>query len=206
LNYTKDVWNDPASPYFAYDSGFPGIDPADCVNVALEATGWLSLPAGISEFGIKSDDGIQVTSGSGFTDPNPVVLGFRSGGTYDGTFKFVTEAAGLYPVRLVFNQASGGAYLQFYSVDSATSTSILINDTNVTAVAAFVTYTALESSPTLSPPAFTVEASAAINTSTKTITVAQSGAQRFYRIRTVGTAPRITNVQQSGSNLILTYQ
>ncbi len=205
LNYTKDVTMDPAGVR-PYDSSFPGIDPGDCVNVAMEATTWLALPAGISQFGIVSDDGFKLTSGTGFNDPNPTVLGYLSGGTYNGTFQVVAEAAGLYPVRLVFNQAGGGAHVQFYSLDTGTGSPTLINDSVPTAIPGYVTFTVLESAPTLFPPSFNTDPSAVIDPAARTITLPQSGPQRFYRITTTGAVPTITSIRQSGSNIILTYQ
>ncbi len=205
LNYAKDISFDPAG-VFVYDGNFPGIDPADCVNVALEATAWLALPAGVCQFGVLSDDGFKLTSGAGVNDANATVLGYFSGGPYNGTFQFAVEAAGLYPVHFVFNQAGSDAHVQLYSVDPGTTVSTLINDSIPGAIPGYVSYTALESAPLLSPTSFTIERSAVIDTNAQTITVPKSASQRFYRIATTGSAPKITGIRQSGSNMVLTYQ
>jgi len=64
---------------------------------------------------------------------------------------------------------------------------------------------ALQSSPTLSPLNFQPETGAVVDTGARTITVAQSGAQRFYRL-SGGSALSITGITISGGNVVLNYQ
>lgn len=64
---------------------------------------------------------------------------------------------------------------------------------------------ALQSSPTLSPPEFQTESGAIVDTTARTITVAQSGGQRYYRL-SAGNALTISGVTISGNNVILNYQ
>ena len=59
------------------------------------------------------------------------MLGVRDGGPFDGTFDFVVQASGLYPVRCVWYENGGGAHFQLFSVDPNNPTSrILLNDPN----------------------------------------------------------------------------
>jgi hypothetical protein len=62
----------------------------------------------------------------------------------------------------------------------------------------------LYSSPSVNG-SYTEEASAVVNTTAKTITVAQSGSTRFYRIGWTS-AVHITGITRSGGNVVLTYQ
>jgi hypothetical protein len=53
--------------------------------------------------------------------------------------------------------------------------------------------------------AWTQETGANVNTGTKTITLTQPAASRYYQLRS-GTALTITKVQHAGGNIVLTYQ
>jgi len=64
---------------------------------------------------------------------------------------------------------------------------------------------ALESAPNLTPGAFSPETSAVVDAGTKTITLLQSGSQRFYRLR-ASTALTIDSIQINGGNIVLKYR
>jgi hypothetical protein len=74
-------------------------------------------------------------------------------------------------------------------------------------------YVAIVTGPTLwstaqilkSGTAWTQETGANVNTGTKTITLTQPAASRYYQLRS-GTALTITKVQHAGGNIVLTYQ
>ena len=130
---------------------FPGI-PGDTVhttNFTTEIVTFLELSAGEHTFGGQvwiertdaagggDDDLFAVFSGTNPRDFNAIKLGesVRSADAPqfssvpdDYTFTFTAPADGLYPFRLVYIQKSGGAGLEWYSVDSATGDKILIND------------------------------------------------------------------------------
>jgi hypothetical protein len=211
LNYTH-LPLPAASAYFPYTASFPGIDPnlqPGPNYFAIEALTYLDLPAGPQTFGVYSDDGFELTSGSSFTDASPLILGAKSGGTYDGTFDFVVPTAGLYPFRLVYYQTAGDSYLQWYSVDRASGTRTLINDpTAANAIHAYATLTLhtleLQSVAKLGDT-WTTETGAIVNTTTKTIALPIPSGNRFYRI-SAATAYTFSNIQISGVILVLTYQ
>ncbi len=210
ISFTKDPTIDPPS-VFPNTNAFPGIDPASADYLAMEVVAYLDLPAGTNRLGVSSDDGFTLTSGSSLTDTNGVVLGQSPFGSFTGTFDFFAEAAGVYPVRLVWYQTTGGAHVQLYSANSATAAPIaLVNDTNnpvsikafrALAVAAVV----LQSTSSLTPSNFQPDLGAIVDANTRTITVARSGAQRFYRLSSAN-ALTITSVSLSVNNIVLRYQ
>jgi hypothetical protein len=216
INYTQKDTNDPAyapDGYFGNELNFPGIDPAvqaDPNDMAMEILAYLELQAGVYTFGVRSDDGFRLSSGAGFADSNPLVLGLKVCSTFDGTFDFVVEQAGLYPFRMVWFERGGGAHVELFSVNRTTGAKTLINDPGTTsAIKAFTSVNApaiiLESASALIAGGFATESGATIDTGTKTITVARSGNQRFYRLRGP-TAPLIKTIQVGGNNAVLTYQ
>jgi hypothetical protein len=120
--------------YVGADEPYPYIDPAagDPNNIALEATAYLELQPGMYRFGVRSDDGFRVTVGPTFGTATQVV-GVYEGGRGDpipvGVTEFnvfVTEA-GLYPFKLLHYEGTGGASLEFYTVDPATQKRTLVN-------------------------------------------------------------------------------
>lgn len=207
INFTQDVANDPAG-VFPYESSFPGVDPTNCVKVALEALAYFELPEGKVTFGVKSDDGFKFTAGAGFRDRTGSTLGLHSGGTFAGTFDVVVEKAGVYPLRFVWNQGEGPANVQLYSLDGV-GNPVLVNDTN--APAAIKAYVAaklpivVESSAVLDTSTFTPETSVAIDWLAKTVTVPESGTPRYYRLKS-NSALLISNIQAVGTNVVMTYE
>lgn len=194
---------------FADKSPFPGLEPADYNNIAMEVTAYLELSAGLHRFGLVSDDGFELSSGTSLTDQSGLVLGSRDGGTYNGTFDFAVEADGLYPIRMIWYENGGLAYVELFSVDVATSEMTLINDPNLPgAVKAYATVAepqiTLESAAVLAPDAFAAVPSAVVDRAAHTVTVARSGSQRFYRLR-ASTALKIKTVAIQGGNLVLSY-
>jgi hypothetical protein len=214
INFTQKDTNSGTDGSFANDLNFPGIDPTaqpDPNDMAMEIQTYLDLAAGVYTFGVTSDDGFELSSGAGFTDANPLVLGVKTSGTFDGTFDFVVEQAGLYPFRLIWFERGGGAHVEWFSVNRTTSERTLINDPNTaSAIKAYTSVGAaagivLESASALTPGAFAAENSATVDTTAKTVTIPVSGPQRFYRLR-AASALTISRIQISGGNVVLTYQ
>lgn len=136
------------------DALYPGIDPAvigvaDPNYLALEAITYLDLTAGLHRFGVRSDDGFKVTAGPTALHTNTVIgvldAGRGAGGTsatievpvrnHDllpsngaSEFEFLVQQAGIYAFRLLHFEGTGGASLEFYSVNRTTGDRTLIND------------------------------------------------------------------------------
>lgn len=113
--------------------GIPGTDPEsnfNTDNIAGEFLAYLSLPAGLHQFGVNSDDGFRVTAGKDARSPGAVELGVFSGGrgATDSLFYVEVLEAGLYPVRLIWYEGGGGASVEFFTRDWTTGEKRLVND------------------------------------------------------------------------------
>jgi hypothetical protein len=130
LNWNQEVrgGNNTQIGNFRMETGFPD-DPIPGVGlgttgeatnandlISAEVFAYLELPAGYVRMGVNSDDGFRVTAATGY-DANAPVLGvFDAGkGASDIALSFVTPIAGLYPIRLVWFEGTGGANLEFFS-------------------------------------------------------------------------------------------
>ncbi|MBK9139061.1 MAG: hypothetical protein IPM17_09915 [Verrucomicrobia bacterium] len=129
--------------------GIPGTDPDspdNTDNIAAEIVGYLELKAGLHRLGVNSDDGFRLTAGHGTSAKQ---LGVFSGGrgSADSLFYVSVEQDGIYPVRLIWYEGGGGANVEFFSEDFASTppVKILVNDrANAKAIRA---YSRLRSTP-----------------------------------------------------------
>jgi hypothetical protein len=137
------------------DSTVPGIPGANGLtgSIALEALTFLNFTKpGIYTMGVNSDDGFCVTEGKNPRDRLALVLGQYDGGrgSSDTTFIIAVTNAGIYPVRLIYENGAGegtgnGANLEWFMVDT-NGAKILVNDpssTNDTGVTAYYSGPAL---------------------------------------------------------------
>jgi hypothetical protein len=188
-------------------SGVPGT-AAPLNNIASEALGYLELTAGPHRFSAGSDDGFQLRSGRTPNDVTAVVMGQQDGATFGGTFDFVVEAPGLYPIRNLWYENGGGANYQLRSVNLSDNSTVVINDPANPAgvVKAFlpaVPPTVLSAAAVGGP--YTVPAGAVVNMAAKTVTVPVSGSMQFYRLSS-SSALTIKSIAVSGGNVVITYQ
>jgi hypothetical protein len=213
INFTQRLVPDdppPADGNFQDAATFPGLDPfGNTDDIAMEVLAYLELTAGRHTFGVTSDDGFELRSGASFTDPNALVLGVKTSGTYDGTFDVIAEATGLYPFRLVWFERGGGAHLELFTVDPATGDRLLVNDpAQPRAIRAFREVAQpeviLQAAGAVTGP-YAQDAGAVVNQPTKTITTTASGATRFYRL-VGGAALRFKTVSVQGTQVTLTYE
>ncbi len=107
--------------------GFPGFDidgtrKANEDNAALEILGFVEFPSGgVHTLNVASDDGFRLVTGVDGRDVFAELLGEYDGGRgMDGgtTFEVWVEEAGVYPFRLVWENGSGGAGLEWTSLNS----------------------------------------------------------------------------------------
>ncbi|MCL4178540.1 MAG: hypothetical protein KJ072_12465, partial [Verrucomicrobia bacterium] len=175
---------------------------------AMEITAYVELAAGVYRFGAHCDDGYKVQDVANFEDRAAAPLAFRNGGPANETYDFVVPVSGFYPLRMVWYERGGGAHVEWFSVDLDSGTRILLNDPlNAAALAAYTEVEAepeiqLVSATTVTGP-YSVESGANINTDARTITIAPSGAVRFYRVN-AGTALNIT-IESSGNQIVIRY-
>ncbi len=203
-------WNDNTGvPSYVpgLDGGISGYAAGPYDYIATEDLAYLSLKAGGNRFQVASDDGFQLRSGTNTTDKGATVLGVSDGNTFYGSFDFVVEADGLYPVRNLWYEQGGGANFALSAYNFATSTYNVVNDP---ANPAGVVKAYLPGIPTLLLSSATVGGTytslpgAVIDIPTKTITVATSGSTRFYRIQSASVVT-ITSISVVGSNVVITY-
>jgi hypothetical protein len=137
LNYEL---NGTDAGYFPADSTFPGVPFGTQNFIAMQASYYLDLAAGIHRFGVRSDDGFLLTAGLSLTNATLELgryEGGRGSGLPDGSteFEFLVEQSGVYAFRLIWYQGTGGADLELFSVDRTTleTTNVvrtLINDSS----------------------------------------------------------------------------
>src|SRR5205823_326433 len=134
-------WRDiNAAPYNIPDTQFPGMPGGAAVNhnnaadaafdtFIEEVTAYVQLKQGAYRMGVNSDDGFKVSVAPGAPDIFGLQLGvWNTGrGSTDSFFDFVVAADGIYPFRLLWWNGSGGANLEWFTVDLGTGEKILLN-------------------------------------------------------------------------------
>ena len=133
---TINYWNTGGEGNFPNDGNqnTPGLanDGSNDDSYAIEAFAILDLPAGALTMGVNSDDGFRINA---LQSPDPreqfgvVRLGQFDGGrgVADTTFQIVVQQAGLYPVRLVYEEGGGDSAVEWFTV-TLDATKHLIND------------------------------------------------------------------------------
>lgn len=137
---------------FGFDSlGIPGYtdDGSPLLsedNSALEILTFVEFPtAGAYTMNVASDDGFRLQTGRDARDVFATRLGQFDGGrgVDDGTtFHVWIEEAGIYPMRLVWQNGGGGAGLEWTSIHSDGSHSLVGDTSDARALKAYRTRTA----------------------------------------------------------------
>ncbi|MGZ4963411.1 MAG: immunoglobulin domain-containing protein, partial [Limisphaerales bacterium] len=117
---------------------FPGI-PGNSLftpvksEFAVSYTAYVYLPAGVTQFGVNSDDGFLLTLSS-TRNPNDIFTRRFAGqydggrGSFDSIVNFNAPAAGGYALRLDYEQGGGGGTCELFTVTNGVK--VLVNDTN----------------------------------------------------------------------------
>jgi hypothetical protein len=139
--FYQDVinWNtgSPASAnvgHFVPDNMIPGEPgggtPAATDSDAADIETFLQLKAGCYRFGVNSDDGFRFTFGIGRGDLYGAVAGkFDTGrGAADTIFDVYIPADGFYPIRCDWENGTGGANIEIFTVNIADGSLHLVND------------------------------------------------------------------------------
>src|SRR6266849_3267506 len=106
----------------------------------MDIEGFLQLKAGLYRFGVNSDDGFLFRFGAGRGDIFGLVAGKFDGGrgAADTTFDVYIPADGFYPIRCDWENGTGGANVEIFTVNVADGSRHLVNDiTDPDAVLAF---------------------------------------------------------------------
>ena len=136
INYTKVSTGDGTEGNFGSETeipGFPGTGPNNYDYAAMEILTYAYFPAaGTYTWGVSSDDGFRVSVTPSVGEKlNAVVLGQFDGGrgaSIPGTlFTFYVSKAGYYPIRAIWENGTGGANVELFSVMDDGSMA-LVND------------------------------------------------------------------------------
>src|SRR2546425_3715297 len=96
----------------------------------MDIEAFLELKAGCYRFGVNSDDGFLFTFGAGRGDIFGAVAGrFDTGrGAADTTFDVFVAADGFYPIRCDWENGTGGANIEIFTVKTPDGSGHLVND------------------------------------------------------------------------------
>ncbi len=113
--------------------GIPGtIESGNTDNIALEAVAYLDLDPGTYAMIVNSDDGFRVYLGDDARDQinSTVLFQFDAGrGAADSVQNFTITQAGLYSMRLIYEQGGGGANVSLFTAPTDNLDGrVLIND------------------------------------------------------------------------------
>lgn len=112
------------------DDPMPGIPGTtfSTDGIDAEVVTFIDLPAGIITFGVVSDDSFRAQAGYINVPADGVLLSQVDGATANVTFRCVVQDAGVYPVRVIWQEGGGGANLELFTV-KADGGLVLLNDT-----------------------------------------------------------------------------
>ncbi len=87
-------------------------------NYVVEATAYVSLPAGLTRMAVRSDDGFKLTCGLDARSPFAQEIARFDGGraAWDSEFDIYVDAAGYYPFRLLWFEGGGGSSCEWYVI------------------------------------------------------------------------------------------
>ncbi len=103
--------------------GIPGASNSTERFVA-EYTAHVQLTPGLHAFAVNSDDNFRVYIGGA----NVGEFNFLTGrGTSDTVFRFLVPEEGLYPIRVVFCQGTGGGNVELWAADATSQTIVPVN-------------------------------------------------------------------------------
>jgi hypothetical protein len=124
--------------FFGYfntiDDQMPGIPgnappPAGADGISAEIITFVELPAGWVKLGVRSDDSVKAQAGYINNPVDGLLLGQVDGNTADITLTLFVQEAGVYPMRVVYQEAAGDAHLELFSFLPDGITRVLLNDT-----------------------------------------------------------------------------
>ncbi|MGV3771470.1 MAG: discoidin domain-containing protein [Verrucomicrobiales bacterium] len=109
--------------------GIPGLGAAGQTDgIAAEIITYVELPAGQHRFLMTSDDGYRTTVGNVNDVFKAQTAGEFIGVAVDHTIVIYAQEAGIYPLRTVWYEGGGGAYIEWKTL-TEDGTEVLLNDT-----------------------------------------------------------------------------
>jgi hypothetical protein len=115
--------------YFTPDDVMPGIPgtTASTDGIDAEVITFVDLPAGVITFGVVSDDSFRMQAGYIKKPADAVLMSQVDASTANLTFRCSVTDAGVYPVRVIWQEGGGGANLELCTI-KADGTRVLLND------------------------------------------------------------------------------
>lgn len=108
--------------------GIPGHTLSDD-GISAEIITFVELPEGFVRLGVRSDDSFKAQAGYINNPTDGVLLGQVDGNTADLTLTLFVQEAGVYPMRVVYQEAAGDAHIELFSFLADGITRVLLNDT-----------------------------------------------------------------------------
>jgi hypothetical protein len=118
---------------FVPDEGMPGVPGVTGTDygIAAEITTFVELPAGVVTLAIACDDRFRAQAGPIGKPTDGILLaegGLElNGATATGLTRFFVQDAGIYPIRVLFQDNGGAAHIEIASV-KANGDKVLVND------------------------------------------------------------------------------
>jgi hypothetical protein len=106
--------------------GLPGVNGVSD-GIDAEVITFADLPAGWLTLGVSSDDGFRAQAGYINVPADGVLLG-ELAGVSDTPIKILVQDAGTYPIRTIYQNGTGAAYIDIYTVKADGITKVLLND------------------------------------------------------------------------------
>ncbi len=107
--------------------GIPGVNGMDD-GIDAEITTFVDLPAGMITLGVTSDDAFRAQAGYLTVPADRMLLG-EFQGVSTTLMKCWVEEAGIYPLRVIYQEGGGDAYVELFSLKADGTTRVLLNDT-----------------------------------------------------------------------------
>ncbi|MBM3850080.1 MAG: hypothetical protein FJ396_07805 [Verrucomicrobia bacterium] len=118
---------------FVPDEGMPGLPGTSgaTTGIAAEITTFVELPAGVVTLSLFSDDRVRAQGGPIGKPADGILLGEAgvdlNGANANAPIRFFVKDAGIYPIRVLFQDSGGAAHIEIASV-KANGDKVLLND------------------------------------------------------------------------------
>jgi hypothetical protein len=116
-------------------SGIPGTSGYND-GIDAEVITFVELPAGVITLGVVSDDNFRMQAGYINKPADGLLMSEVDAATANVTFRCVVQDAGVYPIRVIWQEGGGDAGLELSSFKTD-GTRVLLNDTANGGIAAY---------------------------------------------------------------------
>ena len=171
--------------------GIPGTTGSDD-GIDAEIVTFVEFPAGLVTMGVTSDDGFRVQAGYINKPADGLLLGQFEGASTT-LLKFFVQDAGVYGLRIIWQEVTGSAHIELFTVKADGST-VLLNDSGANLGLKTYRVGVAPDKTSGAPPQIT---SAVI--SAGTITIQWTGGGMLQSSPSVGPTASWTNVDSDGS-------